>query len=214
MRYKYLWGFLLLFYLSSNIFAYVVMPDFTNRGFFHYCSLGIQYLFSYGLYHIFFVLIVLCIIQSRKLLLQQILGFFLTYTLFLFLGIGNSISISSQYSMIIILFSIILLGILNSIEQKVSKYRYLFILFCGAIQGLGTADIFKNYYAPIDVDITVTIIIAFIIGLGLVLFGVIMFVYLASIFILRYKWNKKIILCCANIGIISVSLILLLKEFF
>ena len=140
--------------------------------------------------------------------------FFLTYTLFLFLGIGNSISISSQYSMIIILFSIILLGILNSIEQKVSKYRYLFILFCGAIQGLGTADIFKNYYAPIDVDITITIIIAFIIGLGLVLFGVIMFVYLASIFILRYKWNKKIILCCANIGIISVSLILLLKEFF
>ncbi len=213
VKYKRLWGFLLLFfYINSTVFSHVITPEFSAGFLFRYfIRNGIQYIFSYGFYHILCILGIVCVIQSRTTNIQQIVLFFIAYLFSLFWGASSSVVIPPYYSSIILFLSLVFLGVGNGIGMRYTKYRWLFILFLGYMYGTDAASSMKSLYAPLlfhSTNNTVSIL-AFAIGIIVALLSVVGLVYMI---VFPFRKYKALVFRYVNFTIAVLGVLLLLQS--
>ena len=109
-----------------------------------YCYLGFTHVIPLGFDHILFILSIFLMNSNLKAIIIQCSAFTIAHSISLGLSAANLVVVDAKIIEPLIAITILVTALENIIQDKINKWRVVFILLFGIIHGLGFANALRE----------------------------------------------------------------------
>lgn len=166
--------------------------------------LGFTHILPKGVDHILFVVGLYLLSHNWRTLLVQVTAFTVAHSITLALAIIGIVSIPAHIVEPIIALSIMFIAIENIFYQKTPSWRWIIVFVFGLVHGLGFAGVLSELGLPEGRFIPA--LIAFNIGVELGQLTVIAIAGFVTVWFLKQKWYKNVIVIPVSGSIACIGL--------